>query len=150
MKEALQTTLILVVWIVFWLGGTFGGAVLQSRLIDIGIVSDVDPPWIITIGSSFIGFFAFGRRRSSIIILGWMIGHLLFLPRPRGADFSTGSERVAAIIPCTVTSSPFCAPDHFLLSVKSPSLTAAYARRHFHPEQSQHSDGEGGDQLPVQ
>jgi hypothetical protein len=58
MKEALQTTLILVVWIVFWLGGTFGGAVLQSRLIDIGIVSDIDPPWIITIGSSFIGFFA--------------------------------------------------------------------------------------------
>jgi hypothetical protein len=58
MKEALQTTLILVVWIVFWLGGTFGGAVLQSRLIDIGIVSNVDPPWIITIGSSFIGFFA--------------------------------------------------------------------------------------------
>src|SRR6516164_4418668 len=58
MKEALQTTLILVVWIVFWLGGTFGGAVLQSRLIDIGVVSDIDPPWIITIGSSFIGFLA--------------------------------------------------------------------------------------------
>ena len=57
MKEALQTTLILVVWIVFWLGGTFGGAVLQARLIDIGVVS-FDPPWIITIGSSFIGFFA--------------------------------------------------------------------------------------------
>ena len=58
MKEALQTTLILVVWIVFWLGGTFGGVVLQARLIDIGVVSDTDPPWIITIGSSFIGFFA--------------------------------------------------------------------------------------------
>jgi hypothetical protein len=58
MKESLQTTLILVVWIVFWLGGTFGGAVLQARLIDIGVVSDIDPPWIITIGSSFIGFFA--------------------------------------------------------------------------------------------
>ena len=58
MKEALQTTLILVVWIVFWLGGTFGGAVLQARLIDIGVVSDIDPPWIITIGFSFIGFFA--------------------------------------------------------------------------------------------
>jgi hypothetical protein len=58
MKEALQTTLILVVWIVFWLGGTFGGAVLQAWLIDIGVVSDIDPPWIITIGSSFIGFFA--------------------------------------------------------------------------------------------
>ena len=42
----------------FWLGGTFGGAVLQARLIDIGVVSDIDPPWIITIGSSFIGFFA--------------------------------------------------------------------------------------------
>jgi hypothetical protein len=55
MKEALQTTRILVVWIVFWLGGT---AVLQARLIDIGVVSDFDPPWIITIGSSFIGFFA--------------------------------------------------------------------------------------------
>jgi hypothetical protein len=58
MKEALQTTFILVVWIVFWLGGTFGGAVLQARLVDIGLVSDIDPPWIITIGSSFIGFFA--------------------------------------------------------------------------------------------
>ena len=58
MKEALQTTLILVVWIVFWLGGTFGGALLQAQLIDIGVVSDIDPPWIITIGSSFIGFFA--------------------------------------------------------------------------------------------
>jgi hypothetical protein len=58
MKEALQTTLILVVWIVFWLGGTFGGAVLQARLVDIGVVSDIDPPWIITIGSSFVGFFA--------------------------------------------------------------------------------------------
>src|SRR5215831_14661241 len=33
-------------------------AVLQARLIDIGVVSDIDPPWIITIGSSFIGFFA--------------------------------------------------------------------------------------------
>jgi hypothetical protein len=58
MKVALQSTLILVVWIVFWLGGTFGGAVLQARLIDIGVVSDIDPPWIITISSSFIGFFA--------------------------------------------------------------------------------------------
>jgi hypothetical protein len=34
MKVALQSTLILVVWIVFWLGGTIGGAVLQARLID--------------------------------------------------------------------------------------------------------------------
>src|SRR5262249_27728614 len=42
MKEALQTTLILVVWIVFWLGGTFGGAVLQARLIDIEVVSAID------------------------------------------------------------------------------------------------------------
>jgi hypothetical protein len=58
MKVALQSTLILVVLIVFWLGGTFGGAVLQARLIDIGVVSDIDPPWIITISSSFIGFFA--------------------------------------------------------------------------------------------
>src|SRR5262245_57635110 len=58
MKVALQSTLILVLWIVFWLGGTIGGAVLQARLIDIGVVSDIDPPWIITIGSSFIGFFA--------------------------------------------------------------------------------------------
>src|SRR5262249_48201487 len=58
MKEALRTTLILVVWIVFWLGGAFGGAVLQARLIDIGVVSDTDPPWIIRIGPSFIGFFA--------------------------------------------------------------------------------------------
>ena len=58
MKVALQSTLILVLWIVFWLGGTLGGAVLQARLIDLGVVSDIDPPWIITIGSSFIGFFA--------------------------------------------------------------------------------------------
>jgi hypothetical protein len=47
-----------VLWIVFWLGGTIGGAVLQARLIDIGVVSDIDPPWIITMGSSFIGFVA--------------------------------------------------------------------------------------------
>jgi hypothetical protein len=32
--------------------------VLQARLIDLGVLSDIDPPWIITIGSSFIGFFA--------------------------------------------------------------------------------------------
>ena len=31
---------------------------LQARLIDIGVLSDIDPPWIITVGSSFIGFFA--------------------------------------------------------------------------------------------
>jgi len=30
----------------------------QARLIDIGVLSATDPPWIITIGSSFIGFFA--------------------------------------------------------------------------------------------
>jgi hypothetical protein len=58
MKEALQVALILVLWIVFWLGGTLGGAVLQAWLVDIGVVSDIDPPWIITIGCSFIGFFA--------------------------------------------------------------------------------------------
>jgi hypothetical protein len=58
MKEALQSTLILILWVAFWLAGTIGGAVLQARLIDIGVVSDIDPPWIITIGSSFIGFFA--------------------------------------------------------------------------------------------
>jgi len=58
MKEALQATLILVLWVAFWLAGTIGGAVLQAWLIDIGVVSDIDPPWIITIGSSFIGFFA--------------------------------------------------------------------------------------------
>jgi hypothetical protein len=57
MKDALQVTLILVLWVVFWLGGTIGGAVLQAWLIDIGVVSDINPPWIITIGSSFIGFF---------------------------------------------------------------------------------------------
>jgi hypothetical protein len=38
--------------------GTLGGAVLQARLIDLGVLSATDPPWIITIGSSFIGFFA--------------------------------------------------------------------------------------------
>jgi hypothetical protein len=58
MKEALQPTLILVLWIVFWLAGTLGGAVLQAWLIDIGVLSEIDPPWIITIGSSFVGFFA--------------------------------------------------------------------------------------------
>jgi len=58
MKEALPSTLILILWIVFWLAGTLAGAVLQAWLIDIGVVSDIDPPWIITIGSSFIGFFA--------------------------------------------------------------------------------------------
>jgi hypothetical protein len=58
MKEALQSTLILVLWVIFWLAGTVGGAVLQAWLIDIAVVSDIDPPWIITIGSSFIGFFA--------------------------------------------------------------------------------------------
>jgi hypothetical protein len=29
----------------------------QAWLVDIGVVSDIDPPWIITIGASFIGFF---------------------------------------------------------------------------------------------
>jgi hypothetical protein len=52
MKEALQPTLILVLWIVFWLAGTLGGAVLQAWLIDIGVLSEIDPPWIITIGSA--------------------------------------------------------------------------------------------------
>jgi len=58
MKEAWQPTLILVLWIVFWLAGTLGGAVLQAWLIDVGVLSEIDPPWIITIGSSFVGFFA--------------------------------------------------------------------------------------------
>jgi len=58
MKEALQPTLVLVLWIMFWLAGTLGGAVLQAWLIDIGVLSEIDPPWIITIGSSFVGFFA--------------------------------------------------------------------------------------------
>jgi hypothetical protein len=58
MKEALQSAFIIVLWIAFWLAGTLGGAVLQARLIDIGVLSDIDPPWIITVGSSFIGFFA--------------------------------------------------------------------------------------------
>ena len=31
---------------------------LQARLIDIGVLSDIDPPWIVTVGFSFIGFFA--------------------------------------------------------------------------------------------
>jgi hypothetical protein len=57
MREALQSTLILVLWIVLWLVGTLVGAVLQAWLVDIGVVSGIDPPWIITIGSSFIGFF---------------------------------------------------------------------------------------------
>jgi hypothetical protein len=58
MKEALQSAFIIVLWVVFWLAGTLGGAVLQARLIDVGVLSATDPPWIITIGSSFIGFFA--------------------------------------------------------------------------------------------
>jgi hypothetical protein len=58
MKEALQSAFIIVVWVAFWLVGTLGGAVLQARLIDLGVLSDIDPPWIITVGSSFIGFFA--------------------------------------------------------------------------------------------
>ena len=58
MKEALQPTFILVLWIVFWLAGTLGGAVLQAWLIDIGVLSEIDPPWIITVGSSLVGFFA--------------------------------------------------------------------------------------------
>jgi len=58
MKEALQPTLVLVLWIVFWLAGTLGGAVLKAWLIDIGVLSEIDPPCIITIGSSFVGFFA--------------------------------------------------------------------------------------------
>ena len=58
MKEAMQVALVLVLWVAFWLAGTIWGAVLQAWLIDIGVVSDIDPPWIITIGSSFIGFFA--------------------------------------------------------------------------------------------
>jgi hypothetical protein len=58
MKEALQSAFIIVLWVAFWLAGTLGGAVLQARLIDIGVLSATDPPWIITIGSSFIGFFA--------------------------------------------------------------------------------------------
>ena len=32
-------------------------AVLQAWLVDMGVVSGIDPPWMITIGSSFIGFF---------------------------------------------------------------------------------------------
>jgi len=48
MKEALQSALIIVLWVAFWLVGTLGGAVLQARLIDLGVLSDIDPPWIIT------------------------------------------------------------------------------------------------------
>jgi len=58
MKEALQSALIIVVWVAFWLAGTLAGLVLQARLIDLGVLSATDPPWIITIGSSSIGFFA--------------------------------------------------------------------------------------------
>jgi hypothetical protein len=35
-------------WVAFRLAGTLGGAVLQARLIDIGVLSDIDPPWTIT------------------------------------------------------------------------------------------------------
>ena len=44
MKEALQSALIIVVWVAFWLTGTLGGAVLQARLIDLGVLSATDPP----------------------------------------------------------------------------------------------------------
>jgi hypothetical protein len=52
MKEALQSAFIIVVWVAFWLAGTLGGAVLQARLIDLGVLSATDPPRIITIGST--------------------------------------------------------------------------------------------------
>lgn len=58
MKEGLQSAFIIVVWVAFWLTGALAGAVLQARLIDLGVLSATDPPWIITIGSSLIGFFA--------------------------------------------------------------------------------------------
>src|SRR5262249_22283820 len=58
MKEALQSTLILVLWIVFWLAGTIGGALLQALVFGFGGFFLINPPWIITIGSSFIGFCA--------------------------------------------------------------------------------------------
>jgi hypothetical protein len=72
MKEALRSTLILVLWIVFWLAGTIGGAVLQAWLIDLGVLSDINPPWIITIGSSFIGFF--GGAYAAVKLGDWHYG----------------------------------------------------------------------------
>jgi hypothetical protein len=72
MKEALKSTLILVLWIVFWLAGTIGGAVLQAWLIDLGVLSDINPPWIITIGSSFIGFF--GGAYAAVKLGDWHYG----------------------------------------------------------------------------
>src|SRR5438093_11823571 len=56
MKEALPSTLILILWIVFWLAGTLAGAVLQAWLIDMGGVSDVASPWLITCGPCLVGF----------------------------------------------------------------------------------------------
>ena len=43
-------------------------AVLQAWLVDIGVVSDIDPPWIITLGSSFVGFFGGAMLQSSSAI----------------------------------------------------------------------------------
>jgi hypothetical protein len=48
MKEALHSAFIIVLWVAFWLAGTLVSAVLQARLIDIGVLSDIHPPWIIT------------------------------------------------------------------------------------------------------
>jgi hypothetical protein len=43
MKEALQSAFIIALWVAFWLAGT-GGAVLQVRLVDVGVLSYTDPP----------------------------------------------------------------------------------------------------------
>ena len=58
MKEALQPTLVLVLWIVFWLAGTLGGAVLQAWLIDIGVSSEIVSAVDHHDRLSFVGFFA--------------------------------------------------------------------------------------------
>jgi hypothetical protein len=63
---ALQSTLILVVWIIFWLGGTFGGAVLQAGLkrgASILVTAGTSPPLAATRQTSTMG----PRRRPPAI-----------------------------------------------------------------------------------
>jgi hypothetical protein len=69
MSRALQGTLFFVLWVIFWLVGTIAGAALQVWLIDIGILSALDPPWIIIIGCSAIGFFGGAVLSAAVTVM---------------------------------------------------------------------------------
>jgi hypothetical protein len=69
MKESLQSALFFILWAVFWLVATIAGAALQVWLIDMALLSTLDPPWIITVGSSVIGFF--GGAFLSAVVMGF-------------------------------------------------------------------------------